>query len=357
MTDVPKKENKPKPKEEKKYYLGFVPKEELEGFFSRLKDALAKGQKSGDKKTLEIEIRGSKEDPKGVSIEQFSLDKTSYAQFFDVEAEHTKKALVLCTLNLEAKKDEDVEVLKQSFETLKNLFNQLQPIIEKPGKYELHFRNNGKKVAFDLISTEGKIIQPLLDLGINLSEYSDFRFDLKTGADLGKMFDQGKNPSDELILEVLNLLVHVKSSGENIKYLAGALQTALKDVKIEDPKKKAKLGKFLGFLNLINVFIGAKVKLEFDSKTIKSEGDKEVQKLQGGTEGFKRQLSGYHEMAIFMGQTVVKPEVEKKGLTTALKALNLDCIAIAGGVPTYQNGYAFVLKLPGLTHVLEEILK
>ena len=107
----------------------------------------------------------------------------------------------------------------------------------------------------------------------------------------------------------------------------------------------------------MNVFIGAKLKLEYDAKTLKSEGDKEVQKLQGGTEGFKKQIIGYHAMATGMGQTMVKPAVEGMGFTAAFKALNLDCISIAGGIPKYQNGFALVLKLPGLTHVLEEVLK
>ena len=104
----------------------------------------------------------------------------------------------------------------------------------KEAKYEFHFRNNGKKVAFDVISKEGKIVQPLLDLGIDLAEYHNFRFDLKTGADLRKIYDQGQNPSDELLSEILNLLIYVKSSGENIKYLSNALYTAFKDVKIEE---------------------------------------------------------------------------------------------------------------------------
>ena len=82
-----------------KLYFGVVPKEELPGFLERLKKALADGQKSGDKKDLEIEIRGSKEDPKGFSIENFTLDKTKFADYFDPNADHTKKALVLATLN------------------------------------------------------------------------------------------------------------------------------------------------------------------------------------------------------------------------------------------------------------------
>ena len=344
-------------KEKPKYYLGFIPKEQLEGFLERLKKALADGQKSGEKKDLEIEIRGAKEDPTGISVEVLTLGKDKFDEYFDSNAEHTKKALVAWTLNFEVKKPEDIETIKGAFEMIKPMFLQLPPIAAKPGKFELVFRNNGKKVAIDVISTEGKIIQPLLDLGINLDDYTKFYFGLKAGANLGKLYDEGANPSEELINEFFNLLISVKSSGENIKYLATALGAALKDVKIEDAKKQAKLGKLLGLLNLVNVFISGKMKLEFDTSVLKNEGKKEAEKLPGGVEGFKKQLSGYHAMAKGTGQNMVKPMVEGMGFGNAVKAINLDSITCAAGVPKYGNGVAVVLKLPGLTHVLEELLK
>ena len=351
MTTPAKKEDKPK------YYLGCIPKDELTPFMERLGKALKEGQKSGDKKDLEIEIRGSSEEPKGISIEHFTLDKSKFGEFFDPNAEHTKKALFVCTVNFEVKDTKDVETIKASFEQFKPIFLGLPFIQAKKDKFELHFRNNEKKVAIDLISVEGKIIQPLLDLGIDLSEFHKFYFGLKTGADLGKLYSEGGNPSDELISEIFNVLVSVKSSGENLKYLSTALIAAFKDVKLEDEKKKKKLEKFLGFLNLVNVFIGAKLKFEYDSKVLKGAGDKAVEKLPGGQEGFKRQLSGYHDMAKNAGSQMAKPAIETMGFSEALKVLNLDSISVAGGVPKYSNGLALVIKVPGLTKVVEEILK
>ena len=343
--------------EKAKYYLGVIPKEELTPFMERLGKALKEGQKSGDKKELEIEIKGSSEEPKGISIENFTLDKTKFGEFFDPNAEHTKKALVLCTVNLEVKEEKDVEVLKTTFEQIKPMILGLPPIQAKKDKFELHFRNNGKKVAVDFISVEGKIIQPLLDLGVDLSEYHKFYFGLKTGADLGKIYTEGGNPSDDLVAEILNVLVSVKSSGENVKYLSTALIAAFKDVKLADEKKQKKLEKLLGFLNLVNVFIGAKLKLEYDAKVLKGAGDKAVEKLPGGQEGFKKQLSGYHDMAKQTGTNLAKPAIEGMGFGNALKALNLDSLSIAAGVPKYSNGVALVIKIPGLTKVIEEILK
>ena len=340
-----------------KYYLGCIPKDQLEGFFERLKKALADGQKSGEKKELEIEIRGAKEDPTGISVEVLTIGKDKFGEYFDSNAEHTKKALAAWTLNFEVKEDKDVEVIKAAFEQIKPMILGIPQIAAKPGKFEFIFRNNGKKIAIDVISTEGKIIQPLLDLDINLSDFTKFYFGLKAGANLGKLYDDGANPSEELINEFLNLLICVKSSGENIKYLATALGAALKDVKIEDAKKQAKLTKFLGLLNLANVFISGKMKLEFDTSVLKNEGKKEAEKLPGGVEGFKQQLSQYHAMAKNTGQNMIKPMVETMGFGNAVKAINLDSFTVVGGFPRYGNGLALVLKLPGLTHVLEELLK
>lgn len=351
MTTAPKKEDKPK------YYFGCVPKEELTPFMERLKKALTEGQKSGDKKNLNIEIRGGNEEPKGISLEVFTLDKTKFDEFFDPNADHTKKALVVTTVNFEVKDVKDVETIKTAFEQFKPMLLGMPFVQAKKDKFELHFRNNGTKIAVDFISVEGKLIQPLLDLGVDLSEYNKFYFGLKTGADLGKIYTEGGNPSDELISEIFNVLLKIDSSGENVKYLSTALIAAFKDVKLADEKKQKKLQKFLGFLNLVNVFIGAKLKFEYDAKVLKGAGDKAVEKLPGGQEGFKKQLSGYHDMAKNAGAQMAKPAIDAMGFGGALKALNLDSFSVAGGVPKYSNGLALVLRIPGLTKVVEEVLK
>ena len=337
----------------KKYYLKYIPKEQLTEFIDRLKKALTEVQKTGDKKDLEIEVRGSKDDPTGISIEHFTFDKTKFSEYFDLNAEHLKKALVCFTINFEVKEDKDVDTIKAAFEMIKPIILGIPVIAEKKDKFEMHLRNNGKKIGIDLISVEGKIIQPLLDLGVNLSEYHQFSFALKTGADLGKLFTEGANPSDDLLKELFNFLICVKSSGENIKYLNTALMAALKDVKIEDEKKKKSLNKFLGFLNLVNAFIGAKINLEFDSAVL----NQATENLPDGKAGLKAKLGGFHGIALGMGQSMIKPAVSDMGFEAALKAINLDSISIAGGVPKYENGLALVIKIPGLSKVFEEVLK
>lgn len=347
----------PAKKDEKSnYYLGIVPKEQLTPFMDKLASSLKEGKKSGEKKDLEIEIRGGEKEPTGISIEQFTLDKSKFSEFFDPNAEHTKKALVICSVNFEVKEDKDIEVIKTEFEKIKPMILGMPFVTKKKDKFDLLFRNNGKKVAFDFVSLEGKIIQPLLDLGIDLSQYHNFSFTLKTGADIGKIYDEGANASDELLSEILNVFIRVKSSGENAKYLTTALIAALKELKITDEKKKKKLEKILGFLNLVNAFIGAKLKFEYDAKVLQGVGSKATEQLPGGQKEFKKQLSGYHDMAKNAGTQMAKPMVEGLGFKESLKVLNLDNFSIASGFPKYENGFALVVKLPGLTRVVEELL-
>ena len=84
----------PKPKEEGKpgYYFKIIPKEEFPKFMERLKVALEKKEnKKGDKKSIDFEIRGSKEDLNGLALEIFTFDESKCADFIDVEQEHLKK--------------------------------------------------------------------------------------------------------------------------------------------------------------------------------------------------------------------------------------------------------------------------
>jgi hypothetical protein len=122
-----------------------------------------------------------------------------------------KKALVACTLNIEVKEEKDVEALKKVYEKAKPIFDAIPQVKAKPGKYELQFRSSGKKVAVDLISTEGKLVQPLLDLGVDLSEYHKFSFALKSGIDLTKLF--ADKPDIKQLADVFSVLLSVKSSG------------------------------------------------------------------------------------------------------------------------------------------------
>jgi hypothetical protein len=76
-------------------YFGCLPKEEAVFFFNRLKMYLIEGKKNEDKKEFELEIRGTEEDPKGISLEIFNFNESKYKEYFDSSEEYMKKNLMI----------------------------------------------------------------------------------------------------------------------------------------------------------------------------------------------------------------------------------------------------------------------
>ena len=350
MTEQPK----PKPEEEKsKYYFKIIPKEEFPKFMERLKIALDKKEnKKGDKKSIEFEVRGSKEELNGLALEIFTFDKTRYAEFLDTTQDYIKNALYCVSLNLNVKEEADVAKLEGSYQLLNGMFSASPALKDK---YELKFRHKGKQVSFDVIAKDGKLIQALMGLGINLSEYHKFNFALKSGINLAEILNPAADQTANLV-KICSLLFSIKSETENVRYLSGALAEALKDVKLNDEKIQAKFNKVVGYLNFINSFIGAKLKLEYDAKVLAGEGAKEAEKKAGGSEDLKTKISGAQMMAMGMGQQMVAPMIASFGMTDTVKVLDLDSISISIGVPQYENGYAISIKIPGLSQVLGGML-
>ena len=344
MTEQPKP-GQPKQEEKSNYYFKIIPKEEFPKFMERLKAALAKTEnKKGEKKSIDFEIWGSKEDLNGPGLEIYSFDKTNCADFMDVEQEHIKSALYCASLTVNVKKEEDALMLNMAYQQFKPMIECI-PILQ--GKYALFFRNKGTRCSFDIVAKEGKLVKSLIDLGINPSEYHKFNFALKSGIDLGELFDEKADQTKNLA-KICSVIFSIKSETDNVKYLSGALAEALKDVKLTDEKIQKKFDKCVGYLNFINSFICAKLKLEYDANVLAEEGAR--------AEGLKTKISVTQQIAIGMSQQMIAPMIDTFGMTETVKVMDLDTISISLGVPKYQHGYAISLKIPGISKVIKGIL-
>ena len=336
-----------------KCYFGCVPKEEVPKFLAGLKTALAAGSKGGEKKEVEIEIRGTKEEPKGISIETFSVDKSSYANYFDSSKDYMAKALVAFSVCITAKDEAGVEKFKALFDQFLPMIQEMPHIKEKKDKYLFNFRSAGKKAYIDVVSVEGKIVQPLLDLGVDISEYHNFKVSFKSDLDLNQLFADNVDIA-QLSAKALSLVLSIKGSSQNIKYLTTAFGTALKDVKLNNEKYQKKFDKVVSYLSMINAFIGAKFQLEFDGKELAGTGSSASQEHLGAV---NQTLAGYQTMVKTMGPQMIKPPLEQFGLVEPVKSADFDEISLCLAVPKYQNGIAHVIKLPGLSKILADILK
>jgi hypothetical protein len=255
-------------------------------------------------------------------------------------------------LNVNVKTEADVEKLNLAYQQFKPMFENIPMVKEK---FDFVFRNKGTRVSFDIVAKDGKLVKSLIDLGINPSEYHKFNFALKSGINLGELFDPNADQTKNFA-KICSVIFSIKSETDNVRYLSGALAEALKDVKLTDEKIQKKFDKFVGYLNFINSFICAKLKLEYDANVLAGEGAKEAEKMTGGAEGLKTRINGTQQMAMGMSQQMIAPMIESFGMTETVKVMDLDTISISLGVPKYQHGYAISLKIPGISKVIKGIL-
>jgi hypothetical protein len=205
-----------KSKEKEGYFFKIIPKEEFPKFIERFKEALEKiDNKKNDKKYFEFEIRGTKEEPNGLTLEIFSFDENKYEEFIDDDQEYIINSLLCISLNLSAKEETGVEKLKE-------IFNKLKPMIENipviKDKSEFLFRSKGREVSVDLVIKEGKLIKALLDLGIDFTEYHRFNLQFLVGLKVSEFFNEWEDPALNLI-KILSIIFSIQSETENCRYI------------------------------------------------------------------------------------------------------------------------------------------
>ena len=341
-----------KNKEKEGYYFGIIPKDEFPKFIERLKSALEKvDNKKGDKKYFEFEIRGTKEEQSGLTLEIFSFDENKYEEFIDEDLEYIKNPLYCISLNLTAKEESGVEKLKE-------LFNNFKPMLESipvlKDKVEFFFRNKDNQVFFDLVVKEGKLIKALLDLGIDLTEYRKFNIALMTGINIYDLLHE--DDPDLIFIEILSLIFYIRAETDNCRYLLIALSEALKDVKIDNEKIQKKFDKFINFLRLINSFIRNKFKIEYDAKILAGKEIKNGGINDGDEKKHKEKIIGFRQIFFGMFQTMGIPILQSFNLTDAIKSTDLDNISVSLTVPKYKNGLVLSLKIPELSKTLDELI-
>ena len=252
-----------KKEKKEKLYFGFLPKDELLKFFERLKMALALGKKTGDKNNFEFEIKGTTNEPNGFSLNIHTFDKNEYYKLYDDKHEYIKKAL--CIFSLHLKDKSGLKKIKEGFEIIKPMIINI-PILKKY-ECEMYMRNDGKYISFDIISINEEIMESLLAIGINLSEYHEFNLSLKSEFNVYELFYENINVK-KILSHILSLLFRFKSSGENVKYLIEAISNALNDVKLNNTKMQKKFNETVKFLNFIYAFVGARIKFNYDGQLI-----------------------------------------------------------------------------------------
>ena len=335
------------------YYFKIIPKEEIPKFMERLKNALEKtDNKKDDKKFIDFEIRGTKEDLDGLGVEIFSFDQINCDDYLDLENENIKNALYCLTLSFDVLDETGVEKVRHAFERLKPILYYIQKFKDK---IEFSFRNKGTTISLDCTVKDGKLVKALIDLDIDISEYQKFIIAFKTGINLAEIFDSDGDQRENF-LKICSILFSIKSETYNMRYLLIALAEALRDVKLKNENIQKKYNIFIEFLNFINSFIGGRFLFEYDAKVFAGEVIKGDEKKTGGVEGLKTKITAMQQFTIGMAKSFLILIKDRFEMVGAVKSIDFDCITIILGLPKYQIGLAASLNFPGLTQVLGGLL-
>ena len=293
-----------------------------------------------------MQIKGTNEELKGMCFETKRIEKSKFKEMFDNAQEHIQKALIVCSATINAKDEAGVKTLQELFEKMKPLFQQIPFVKKHPENYEFHLRTNGTKVTLDFTSVKGEFLEPLINLGIDPSDYHKIDYSLKSGFSPEDFFNL---PIEELTLKAVQFAFSIKSESVGIRRLITACIKALKGIKLTNDKHQKILEEHIEKLNMINAFVSFAFNLEFDAKELHGQG------LKAATETFlkgidiNQKLEEARKKVIETGQKVIKPKLEEWQLADAIKAVNLDDICISVGAPKYECGLQHTIHLPGFT--------
>ena len=300
---------------EPKIYFKFLPKDQIFAFFDAFKKALEEAPKSEEKKCVDLQIKGTNEELKGMCFETKRIEKSKFKEMFDNAQEHIQKALIVCSATINAKDEAGVKTLQELFEKMKPLFQNIPFVKKHPENYEFHLRTNGTKVTLDFTSVKGEFLEPLINLGIDPSDYHKIDYSLKSGFSPEDFFNL---PIEELTLKAVQFAFSIKSESVGIRRLITACIKALKGIKLTNDKHQ-KLG------------------LKAATETLLKGID------------INQKLEEARKKVIENGQKVIKPKLEELQLADAIKAVNLDDICISVGAPKYECGLQHTIHLPGFT--------
>ena len=331
---------------EPKLYFKFLPKEQVFAFFDAFKKALEEAPKSEEKKCVDLQIKGTNEELKGMCFETHRIDKSKFKEMFDNAQEHIQKALIVCSVTINAKDETGVKTLQELFEKMKPMFGNIPFVKKHPENYEFHLRTNGTKVTLDFTSVKGEFLEPLINLGIDPSDYHKIDYCLKSGFSPEDFFNL---PIEEMTLKAVQFAFSIKSESVGIRKLITACIQALKGIKLANAVHQKKLEEHIDRLNMINAFVSFAFNFEFDAKELHGQGLKAASETLLKGIDINQKLEEARKKVLEMGQNVLKPLFEKLEITDAVKAVNLDDICISVGAPKYECGLLHTIHLPGLT--------
>ena len=301
-----------------------------------------------DQNEVDIEIRGSKKEPTGISFEIFTFDKTKNNEFFDPNVEYIKEAEILISLNIELKEEEDLSTIKMIFDFFKEMVNNLPTNIYIS---QTLFRKNGKKISFDIIQKKNE--NEKKEENNNVSSNNYLNIGIKTGIELKQIFSENADHFKNLE-DALSAIVNFKIKGTHLYYIFFYILEYIKYFKLVEGELTPMFEKIYEIINGIIIYLSkAELKLEYDAINLANEIVKEICLLFGKNEEdeFQKIVQEFIDKA----KNVIKYVIDNDSLSYLIKKINLDCFSLNFVASMTQLGYATIIKIPGLNDFLTNL--
>ena len=301
-----------------------------------------------DQKEIDIEIRGSKKEPTGISFELINFDKTKNNEFYEDNVEYINEAFLIISLNLELKKEEDLSIIKIIYDKFKIFVHELPNDLFN---IRTLFRKRGKKVSFDIIQNNENIKK---DETSNSSTNNYLNIGIKTDINLKDIFSENPDHLKNLI-NSLFAIFKFKIKGMYTNYIILLILECIKITNLRNETLKLILENINEFLNLfIMSFCKSEIKLEYNPKNLANEIIKELCLLFGkNEEGEFQKIANKYLSQV---KNIIKDELLiDNNLLSLIKKINIDCFSFSCLSSLIQYGFAFILKIPGFYDFITSI--
>lgn len=310
-------------------YLLHFSREEALKLLNNLKkeiNLLDERQKPEKTKNIQINIKTTELELKGISFEIKSITDANFLNFTDNSYDMIN-ALEIFTLQLYSK-DECVRDIIEFCEKTESFRKECVEKMNLKSKYRI----DGKKIFFDYINNDydNKFLKEILDLRTNIVELLDFKVLFNSGIDALDFF---KLKEEEVFSKIKLFNLSTKLKAETINYASELFIKLIQEKTIQNIKLKKDLEKLVAKLKFLKSFVSCSLNLEIS--------DKELSFLN-----YRNILS----TAKFMINEFLRTLI-------FYKSINFDEISIYITFPKYKKGVAITFRLPKFTDFVDELLR
>ena len=302
-----------------------------------------------EKKDIDMEIKGSKDEPKGISFEIINFDKSKITQFYDPRVEYIKKAEFVFSLNLELKEEGDFSTIKVIFDFFKSFINQIIPI---PKFLETLFRKKGKQISFDIFKKKEN--NEIINDDSTGNNY--INIGVKTGIDLNKIFSDNQDHFKNLI-DAISAIIKFKIKGMPANYISLYILEMIKSLKIESGTLGPMFEKIYQIVDaIISSFLNVELKFEYDAMELANNIAKEICYIFGNNEegGFQKIAQNYIDIAKDEIK-IFKDELQVDNILDLIKNINLDKFSLSMAICIFNSGLALCFEIPGLNDIITNL--